>query len=66
MIQRLEQLLEEIAKEPLELKRITEKEMEFFNLVGLLNKNPRDYNLYFYYIKKLNEVENFKYSKRKK
>ena len=63
MIKRLEQLLEEIKNNPLKSTGMTEKEIEFLDLVGLLNKNPDDYSLYLYYIGRLNKVMNSKYSK---
>ena len=63
MIKRLEQLLEEIKNESLRQTGMTEKEIEFLDLVGMLNKNPDDYNLYLYYIGRLNKVMNSKYSK---
>ncbi|KKL61506.1 hypothetical protein LCGC14_2194590 [marine sediment metagenome] len=63
MIKRLEQLLEEIKNEPLRHTGMTEKEIEFLDRVGILNKNPDDYNLYLYYIGRLNKVINSKYSK---
>ena len=63
MIKRLEQLLEEIKEEPLKLTGLSEKELEFLDFAGNLNKNPDDYNLYLYYIGRLNKVMNSKYSK---
>ena len=63
MIKRLEQLLEEIKNEPLKHTGMTEKEIEFLDLVGMLNKNPDDYKLYLHYIARLNKVMNSKYSK---
>ena len=64
MITRLEQLLVEIAKEPLNLNGLTEKELKFLDLVSVFNKNPENYNLYFYYIARFNQTNDLKYERR--
>ncbi|KKK92936.1 hypothetical protein LCGC14_2697910 [marine sediment metagenome] len=63
MIKRLEELLEEIRKEPRsDVYKLSAKQLEFFDLVEEL-RTDGDYNLWFHYTGRLNQVINSKYSK---
>ena len=64
MIKRLEILLDEIAKEPLKRQGLSEKELEFLDMLGGLNTNAEDYQLYLHYIGRLNQIMNSKYKGR--
>lgn len=61
MIKRLEQLLEEIAKEPRsDTYNLSAKQLEFFDLVEEL-KSEGEYHLWYHYTGRLNQILDSKY-----
>ncbi|HEA64588.1 MAG TPA: hypothetical protein ENI02_00370 [Candidatus Aminicenantes bacterium] len=64
MIKRLEELLEEIRKEPRENEyHLSAKQLEFFDLVEEI-RTEGEYNLWCHYTARLNQILNSKYSKQ--
>ncbi len=64
MIKRLEELLEEIMKEPREdAYHLSARQLEFFNIVEDF-RTGGDYNLWYHYTARLNQILNSKYSKQ--
>ena len=63
MIKRLEELLEEIRKEPSEDEyHLSARQLEFFNIVEDF-RTGGDYNLWCHYTARLNQILNSKYPK---